>query len=304
MKSRPKIFVIIVTYKGKRWYDKCFSSLRESTISVQTIVVDNSPGDEDAKYITERFPDVYLIKTNENLGFGRANNLGMRYALDNGGDYVFLLNQDTWIEEDSIEKLVRVAENHPEYGIISPIHLTSDKKSLNLMYEYSNHSFSHNLLSDLYCGMPLKDIYQTDYVNAAAWLLPRKILEVVGGFDPLFKHYEEDDNYLNRVIYHKYKIGVCPSVRIVHDHKDSPLSNERLRIRQQQFLLVKWTDINKKFSVGAECRYYMRKWMAYSFAGKYPQARMQRQMLQYCIKMRKAVLYSRSENKQKKASWL
>ena len=91
-----KIFVVIVTYKGKQWYDKCFQSLRESTIPVQIVVVDNTPGDEDAKYIKTHFPEVHLIKMNENLGFGKANNLGMRYALDNGCDYVFLLNQDAW----------------------------------------------------------------------------------------------------------------------------------------------------------------------------------------------------------------
>lgn len=299
----PKIYVIVVTYKGHQWYERCFTSLRESELPVQTIVIDNASNDGTVEYIREHFPEIYLIESKENLGFGRANNIGMRYALDHGCDYVFLLNQDAWIEPDVIKKLVSISKKHQEYGILSPIHLNAEKTKINMIFGVGAHSKNDKLLSDLYLDM-VGELYETNFVNAAAWLLPRKTLEVVGGFDPLFKHYEEDDNYLNRVIYHKYKIGVCPLVRIVHDHKDSSLSNERLRIRQQQFLLVKWTDINKKFSVGAECRYYMRKWMAYSFAGKHPQARMQRQILQYCIKMRKAILYSRSENKQKKASWL
>ena len=91
-----KVFVIIVTYKGKQWYDRCFSSLRESTIPVRMVVVDNTPGENDAEYIKSHYPEIHLIKTNENLGFGRANNLGMRYALDNGCDYVLLLNQDSF----------------------------------------------------------------------------------------------------------------------------------------------------------------------------------------------------------------
>ena len=91
----PNIFVIIVTYKGMRWYDKCFSSLRESTLPVHTIVVDNTPGEEEANYIREHYPEIHLIKTEENLGFGKANNLGIRYALDHGCDYVFLLNQNS-----------------------------------------------------------------------------------------------------------------------------------------------------------------------------------------------------------------
>ena len=135
MKKEPKIFVIIVTYKGMRWYDKCFSSLRESTIPLQTVVIDNTPGDEDAEYIKTHYPEVHLIKTNENLGFGRANNLGMRYALDNGCDYVFLLNQDTWlIQNEAIAELVAIAEAHQEYGIVSPMHLTATQDKLLCRY--------------------------------------------------------------------------------------------------------------------------------------------------------------------------
>ena len=225
-----KVFIIIVTYKGNRWYDKCFGSLRESTVPVQTIVVDNTPGDEDVEYIKAQYPEVHLIKTSENLGFGRANNLGMRYALDRGCDYVFLLNQDAWIEPETIEALVKIADKHPEYGILSPIHLNAERTSINMSLGIGAHHRNDKLMSDIYLDR-VKDVYETNFVNAAAWLLPRNTLETVGGFDPIFKHYEEDDNYLNRVIYHKLKIGVCPSTRIVHDHQESSLSNEQRRLR-------------------------------------------------------------------------
>ncbi len=303
MKKEPKIFVIIVTYKGKRWYDKCFSSLRESTITLQTVVIDNTPGDEDAEYIKTHYPEVHLIKTNENLGFGRANNIGMRYAMDSGCDYVFLLNQDTWIDKDTIVRLIQIAEKHPDYGIISPIHLNAERTAINMIIGLGARHRNEKMLSDLYLNKT-SDIYETNYVNAAAWLLPRKTLEMIGGFDPIFMHYEEDDNYLNRVIYHGLKIGVCPAAQLVHDHKGSELSDERLQIRQQQFLLVEWTDINKSFSAIAVCLYYVRKWLSYLCAGKIEQAKKQREMTNYCLKMRKAVMRSRVENMQKKASWL
>ena len=298
-----KIFVIVVTYKGRRWYDKCFGSLRESTFPLQVVAVDNTPGEEDAEYVKSHFPEVHIIKTNENLGFGRANNLGMRYALDNGGDYVFLLNQDAWVDKGTLGKLVEIAEHHPEYGILSPIHLNAERTSINMQIGLGAHYRNERLLSDLYIGR-VGDIYETNYVNAAAWLLSRKTLEIIGGFDPIFKHYEEDDNYLNRVIYHGLKIGVCPAVRIIHDHKDSELSDERLRIRQQQFLLVEWTDINKPFSSVAVCRFYIRKWLSYMIAGKWNQAKTQREAIRYCLKMKKAIRASRRENVQKKGSWL
>lgn len=299
-----KIFVIVVTYKGQRWYDRCFGSLRESEMPVQVVAVDNSPGDEDAEYIKTHFLEVHLIKTNDNLGFGRANNLGTRYALDNGCDYVFLLNQDAWLDApDTLSKLVAIAEKHPEYGIISPIHLNGARTSVNMQLGVGAHHRNEKLLSDLYLGN-VRDIYETNYVNAAAWLLPRKTLENVGGFDPIFRHYEEDDNYLNRVIYHKMKIGVCLEVRIVHDHHESELSNEQLQWRQQQFFLVEWTNINKPFSAAAVCRYFLRKCLSYLFAGKWNQAKAQWEAMKYCLKMRKAVQFSRRENMKSQASWL
>ena len=89
-----KLFVIIVTYKGKQWYDRCFTSLRESTLPVQTIVVDNASNDGSVEYIKEHYPEIHLIESEENLGFGKGNNLAIRYAYEHGCDYVFLLNQD------------------------------------------------------------------------------------------------------------------------------------------------------------------------------------------------------------------
>lgn len=303
MKKEPKIFVIIVTYKGKQWYDKCFGSLRELTIPVQTIAVDNSPTEEDAEYIKSHFPEVHLIKTNENLGFGRANNIGMRYALDNECDYVFLLNQDAWLDTpDAIEKLVRTYEEHPEYGILSPMHLNVKKDGL-VMGSFCRRPCNQALIEDLYLHQ-LKDIYSTDYIHAAAWMLSRNTIETVGGFDPIFKHYEEDDNYLYRVLYHGLKIGVCPASRIVHDHHDSPLSNEQALIRQRQFLLVEWTNINRPFLISAQCRYYLRKWLSCMGARNWSRAKNEYTNLSYCVKMRKAILYSRSENIKKQASWI
>lgn len=303
MKKEPKIFAIIVTYKGMRWYDKCFSSLRESTIPLQTVVVDNTPGDEDAEYIRAHFPEIHIIKTKENLGFGKANNLGMRYALDNRCDYVFLLNQDTWIEKDSIAGLVEVAEEHPEYGILSPMHLNADHTIVNAIIGIGKEYRNENLLSDLYLTQ-IQDVYETNYVNAAAWLLPRKTLEIVGGFDPIFKHYEEDDNYLNRAIYHKLKIGICPKTFITHDHQGSRLSNDRLWYRRQQYWLVDWTDINQPFSMGRELRYCFRKWISYVCSGNKKKASYIWSQWCYCWSRRNEIKRSREENRQVKSSWL
>lgn len=302
-----KLFVIIVTYKGKQWYDRCFTSLRASTIPVQTIVVDNASNDGTVEYIREHFPEIHLIESQENLGFGRANNLAMRYALDQGCDYVFLLNQDTWIEPDAIEKLVKVHDLHPKYGILSPLHVAADGKHLNMLIDDGKSQFAKNaeLLSDLCCGT-VKEVYPIAYVNAAAWLLPRKTLETVGGFDPIYFHYEEDDDYLNRVRYHKMGIGLCLQARITHDHSNlfGSLPVSKTRIHRDQLLKVRFADPNNNESIKKHRRYLFRKVIALRLRGDKRNAKVLWADFKFLGKNRKVIENSCMENKKVQASWL
>ena len=125
-----KLFAIVVTYNGMQWYDRCFGSLCNSEVPIETVVVDNASSDDTIAYIKDHFPHAHLIENDENLGFGRANNLGIRYAYDQGADYVFLLNQDAWIEPNTIGGLMAIAQSHPEFGILSPVHLNVDKNKI------------------------------------------------------------------------------------------------------------------------------------------------------------------------------
>ena len=254
-----KIFVIVVTYNGREWYDRCFQSLLNSTIQVQIIVYDNASTDGSAKYIRDVFPETILMESKENLGFGKGNNVALRYALEHSCDYVFLLNQDAWVEPDTIEKLVAIHKNHPEFGIISPMHLNTSRDGL-VMKHFCQQPDNEKLITDLYFNQ-LVDIYETTYIHAAAWLLPRKTLETVGGFDPIYKHYEEDDDYLNRVRFHKLKIGICPSAQIIHDHRAKSEShfNTKSRYHHEQELLVKLTNLNSSMKIREYVLFCFRK---------------------------------------------
>lgn len=302
-----KIFVIIVTYKGRQWYDRCFSSLRESTIPVQTVVVDNASNDGTVEYIRENYPEIHLIESKENLGFGRANNIAMRYTLENGCDYVFLLNQDTWIEPDSIEKLVEVHGKYPQYGILSPLHLTADGKSLGMLIDDGNNPYRKNLemVGDLCIGT-IKDVYPVVYVNAAAWLLPRKTLETVGGFNPIFFHFAEDDDYLKRARYHGLGIGVCLQSRIIHDHSNlfATLQVSKTRIRQYQVLAARFSDPISNESISRYRRYLLRKVIVFYIKGNKSAAKKMWDDFRYLGKNQKNIENNREENKKTQSSWL
>ena len=184
----PNVYVIIVTYKGKLWYDRCFESLRQSEIPVKTVVIDNASNDGTVEFIKNNYPEIHLIASETNLGFGQGNNKGIRYALDNGADYVFLLNQDAWIEYDTLKNLIEIQQNNTQYGVLSVMNVSKEKDKLlegfiNYLADYKN--CDPLLIDDLYWGR-LKDIYEIKMVLAAAWLLPRSTIETIGGFDPLF----------------------------------------------------------------------------------------------------------------------
>ena len=299
-----KTFVIIVTYNGLQWYDRCFGSLRQSEIPLEIVVVDNASSDGSCDYLRQHFPEVVLLPQDKNLGFGQANNLGLRYALDHGADFVFLLNQDAWMEPATVKNLIQVYYNHPEYGILSPIHLTADKKHIEplLLQRIVDHNTTDPMLvNDLYLGT-MKEVYDTKYVNAAAWLLPRTTVEKVGGFDPVFFHYGEDDNYINRVLFHGMKIGICPNERVVHDMRlDRPLYDTR---EHEILMLIDYTNLNVEHHVEKDIRSHRRKAVTSFVRGRSAAYRNHLANLRLLRKYRETIRNSIDTNRQLGPHWL
>ena len=82
-----KVHIIIVTYNAMKWAEKCFTSLRQSSILLKCIVVDNGSTDGTQEYIRKNFSEVELIISEDNLGFGKANNIGIARAYQQGADF-------------------------------------------------------------------------------------------------------------------------------------------------------------------------------------------------------------------------
>jgi N-acetylglucosaminyl-diphospho-decaprenol L-rhamnosyltransferase len=288
------------------WYERCFKSLRSSTLPVQTVVVDNASTDNTANYITSNFPEIKLIQSEVNLGFGQGNNQGIRYALENGADYVFLLNQDAWIEQDTIEHLAYLSKKHPEYGILSPLHLNASKTGIEdgLMHYIANYNItSPKLIEDLYFHR-LSELYDTNYVNAAAWLLPNKTLEIIGGFDPIFFHYGEDDNYMQRAQFHGLKIGLCPKTTICHDTIKLSHKDKKAQQNTNKNLLVELTNINQPISLKKHIIFFTRKSIINLVKLNFSQARLMIQEALFVTLMRKKILHSYTTNILKGRNWL
>jgi GT2 family glycosyltransferase len=219
--------------------------VRNSTIPVKTIVIDNASTDDTVSYIKTNFPEIHLIESEENLGFGKANNIGMRNAMEKNADYVFLLNQDAYIEQDAIEKLVYASVLNPEYAILSPLQMNGSKSGFDNGFAICvKDLWDFNTYSSIKKEITEK-IYPVKFVMAAMWLLPCVYVKKTGGFNPVFQHYGEDNDYVNRIHYHGYKIGVCSSSIGYHDRDVRMVDKEEKLERHYVLYLFISTNINK-----------------------------------------------------------
>ena len=238
-----KILVIVVTYNGLQWLDRCLGSVRASEVPADLYVWDNDSTDGSADFVEGRFPEAKLVRSADNLGFAEANNQGMRYALKKGYDYVYLLNQDAWIDPATLGALLAASEAHPEYAVLSPMQMTDGFEALDKQFE--------KLLT---MDVVLRFTHQrgpippstVPRVMAAHWLVPRKALETIGLFSDLFPLYGNDDNWCDRARYHGFKVGIVPDARAVHDRAQREELKEKVIFRNY-FMgsLVRLCDINR-----------------------------------------------------------
>lgn len=246
MRMECKIYAIIVTYNAMKWAERCFMSLRESITPVTPVVIDNGSTDDTISYIKEHFPEVHIIINSKNVGFGQANNQGIQYAYKQGATHFLLLNQDAWIYTETLSKLLSIQiENNID--LLSPIHLSGDGTIMDKDFFYAFIECDENknkMVSSLLLDERPDYFFTEQTICAAAWFLPRSTIETIGGFDPIYFHYGEDNNYIQRLKYHQKKVAVCPNAFILHDrkqHGNMKMYNKQSILRD---LLVCYTDIN------------------------------------------------------------
>ena len=248
-----KILVIVVTFNGLKWLERCLGSVRASEVPADLYVWDNDSTDGSADWVQGHFPEAKLVRSADNLGFAEANNMGLRYALDKGYDYVYLLNQDAWIEPSTIGTLVAVHEAHPEFAVLSPLQMTDGFESLDMQFEklLKRWPVKPAMTEGGEVVMPgttghLQPV-TVPRVMAAHWLVPCKALETIGMFDPLFPIYGNDDNWCDRARYHGFKIGIVPAAKAVHDRAYREEPKEKVIYRNYYMgSLVRLCDINRQ----------------------------------------------------------
>ncbi|MBN2485924.1 MAG: glycosyltransferase family 2 protein [Bacteroidales bacterium] len=302
-----KIFAIIVAYNGMQWYKKCFDSIAGADIPISIVVIDNNSTDGTPGYIKQHYPHIKLFEFKENLGFARGNNIGLRYALDNNADYVLLLNQDAWLnEKNTISGLIAILENHPEFGILSPLQLYAGMNKIEqevLMHFARQAKTANDFFSDLYFNR-VKDVYEVPFACAACWLMPIKTIRALGGFDPLFFHYGEDDNYIHRLKYFGFKIGICPKLGYSHDIGTRVDKYREKHLDWKKFLLLNLANINTPINCNAIILKKVKTLFIQALRLNLKLLKKSVPEFLYLLKIRKPLMHSINKNKTIQTNWL
>lgn len=223
------VSIIIPSFNTKEILHNCLQSILENSkkISYEVIVIDNNSQDGSLQMVEEDFPLVKLIKNQENLGFAKANNQGIKMAK---GKYLLFLNSDTVIKDKAIEKMDYFMENHKEIEAIGPKLLNSDKTIQSSAGFFPNPFvvfvmlFLEHFLGGRFVRTSYPKLKQVDWVMGAALMVKKEITDDIGGFDEkIFMYYDEVD-YCYRIHKAGYNIYYYPEAEIVHLWQKSSLS--------------------------------------------------------------------------------
>ena len=219
-----KLSISIVNFNSGEYLAKCLSSLKKAKdgVDMEIWVINNASTDNSFTFAKEKFPDVQFIENDQNLGFGKAQNIALRRIKN---EYVLILNPDTEIGNNVILHMLKFMEGNPDVGAA-----TCKVVLGNGQLDWASHrgfptpfaSFLYYFLKDdsLYhlSRKPMDKPHEVDSISGSFFLTRKSVLEKVGFFDEDYFMYAEDIDLCFRIKEAGFKIMYVPEVSIVH-HK-------------------------------------------------------------------------------------
>lgn len=230
MTAPVRLSVILINLNTRDFLQACLRSMKSrlSDPSFEVILVDNGSTDGSLEMVQSEFPEVRVFPQGKNLGFTRANNIGLREAR---GQYLLVLNSDTEIIGDALEKMCDYMDAHPDVGALGPKLLNPDgtrqlscrrfpsyRTALFHRYSLLTRLFPRNRFSAEYLmtGISDDEACETDWVSGAALLTRRETIEQVGLFDEDYFIYAEDVDWCYRMKQAGWRVVYFPSAHILH----------------------------------------------------------------------------------------
>jgi len=252
-----KVAVVILNFKVKEETLKCVASVEKSDYhDIEIIVVDNNSGDGIEEELPKNNKTVF-IQSNDNLGYTGGNNLGIRRALEDKADYIFILNPDTEVTHTTISSLVIESEKE-QAVIIGPKILFGDRKTIwyaGGLLDLANVLGGHRGVDELDKGQYNK-VEETEFVTGGAMFVKSEVFEKVGLFDEKYFMYLEDSDLCFKAKKMGFKILYNPKAVVYHENAKSaglgsPLQDYFIT-RNRMYFASKFLSFRTRFALFRE----------------------------------------------------
>lgn len=256
-----QVSIIIVNYNTKHLTADCIDSIiaKTSEVEYEIILVDNASSDGSQEEFSSD-GRILFLEAGDNLGFGKANNLGAQHAK---GDYIFFLNSDTLLLNNAIYEMWRYSEEHKEDNIgglgcilcdgnnqrchsYAKLNTWKDIVKSYFLAPYTKKKAKEIMAMD--AEDECKDAFEVGYVTGADLFVSRKVIDECGCFDPDFFMYSEESEMQWRFKKHGYKNMIIKSPKIMHlegmsqAKKKSPTMKKIIMTQSSLYLYVKKTS--------------------------------------------------------------
>ncbi|HEX9016042.1 MAG TPA: glycosyltransferase family 2 protein [Chloroflexota bacterium] len=274
----PRVGIVLVNWNKAADTVACLESRgRLDYDPFEVVVVDNASTDGSPATIRRHFPEIALIENSGNLGFAAGNNVGVRYLMDRGVDYVLLLNNDTEVAPNLVRSLIDVSERDPGIGIVGPKILYYQPDDLiwsagGLIDHLGRSSHLHFDEVDSGVDQRPRDV---DYVTGCALLIRRSVIEKVGVLDERFFMYYEEAEWCARVRAAGYRVVYVPEARMWHKIQQSARNNSRQYLylmTRNRLLYLRCTHASAAKTTAA-CLDVLRTSAAWTLKRKHREAR-------------------------------
>lgn len=222
MTHSPLVIIVILNWNNAPDTLACLASVAQLAYdNYRVVVVDNGSQDDSVAQVRAAYPDVTLLTLPENLGYAAGNNAGIRWAMDEAADYVFVLNNDTLLASDMLANLVKVIEAHPDVGMVGPKMYCIDPKDAIFAagsvidwwqgYTYHRGMFLHDTYwQDIPSAAPI------DFITGCGVLVRRDLIAQAGALDPSYYLNFEDIEWCVRARRHGFAVWYAPEAVMWH----------------------------------------------------------------------------------------
>lgn len=246
--NKPLVYIIILNYCSADDSIECVKTIEKINYEkYKILIIDNNSPDNSKEILSKFLPEKKILFLKKNTGYAEGNNIGIRIALNDGADYVFIVNPDIRLPSDCIKNYVEVFEKNENIGALNPIQLNNNKGEIdNRFYKYvlSRYCTFNELSSPKY-----NQLWDVHTLYGASLMLSRQALEKVGGFDPLYFAYGEEQDLCRRIRYFGFRLIVTSKSPVIHlrTHENKGIDDFRLFLRLKGGYLCDLKNINAPF---------------------------------------------------------